>query len=152
MTTTAWHDFETQAPDLADHVRGRIQQHGLALLATLAADGSPRISGVEPIFHDGHLWLAMMPDSVKGRDLHRDGRLALHNATVDKDVTHGDVKIHGTAVPAHDRRPPGTPEVGPDSDLFDVDLTRVATIAVDDDHLVIRTWTPGRPVRTRTRS
>lgn len=150
--TTTWHDFETKAPDLADHVRSRIQQHGLALLATLTADGSPRISGIEPIFHDGHLWLAMMPDSAKGRDLHRDGRFALHNATIDKDVTHGDVKIHGIGVPTDDRDLSDTPDVGPDAELFDVDLTRIATIAVDHDHLVIRTWVPGQPVRTRTRT
>lgn len=149
--TASWHDFEDQAPDLAAHVRGRIQQHGLALLATLAADGAPRISGIEPIFHGDHLWLAMMPDSVKGRDLHRDGRFALHNATIDKDVTEGDVKIHGVALPSVTRDGPGTPDVGQDAELFHTALTRVASIAVDDDHLVIRTWRPGQPVLTRTR-
>lgn len=150
--TTAWNDFEHQAPHLADHVRDRLQRHGLALLATLAADGSPRISGIEPVFQGDHLWLAMMPDSVKGRDLRRDGRLALHNATIDKDVTHGDVKIHGVAVGANDRDQPGTPDVGADAELFHVDLTRVASIRVDTDHLVIRTWRPGQAVRTLTRS
>lgn len=131
--TTAWNDFEHQAPHLADHVRDRIQQHGLALLASLTADGSPCISGIEPVFHGDHLWLAMMPDSVKGRDR----RLALHNATIGKDVTHGDVKDPRCCGGRRRPQPAGTPDVGAAAELFHVELTRVASIRVDTDHLVI---------------
>lgn len=150
--TASWGDFVRQEPDFAAYVRGRLDEHGLALLATLTADGSPRISGIEPVITDEQLWLVMMPHSVKGADLHRDGRFALHNATIDKDVTTGDVKIHGVANPV----PPGhrhaALDVGDQVDLFRADLTRVTAIRVAADRLAIDTWRPGQPLTHRTRT
>ena len=149
--STFWKDFENEQPDFAKFARSRFEQHGLGLLATLMPDGAPRISGLEPIFHGDHLWLALMPGSVKGKDLKRDGRFALHNATIDKDVREGDVKIHGKAI----RLQPGDgfvpPEVGMEAELFYVDLKRVASIRVDIDHLVITSWRPGHPLVERQR-
>lgn len=149
--SASWRSFEEEAPDFARYVRGRIEQHGLGLLATIAADGAPRISGIEPVFSGGHLWFGMMPGSVKGRDLRRDGRFALHNATTDKEVTEGDVKIHGVATLVDDRGAPGIPDVGAEADLFRADLTRVASIRVATDHLVIEVWRPGRAVERQDR-
>src|SRR4051812_15999577 len=97
-----WTQFTDASPELADAVRGRFEAHGLALLATVRRDGSPRISGIEAFFADGELWLGMMDASLKARDLQRDPRLALHNATVDKDVADGDAKISGRAVEVFD--------------------------------------------------
>ena len=51
---TSWRIFETEAAPLAQLVRARIEAHGLALLATLRRDGSPRISGIEPFIHDAN--------------------------------------------------------------------------------------------------
>src|SRR5512134_3334938 len=104
---TTWNDFADQAPELAAFTEARIEAHGLALLATLRADGSPRISGLEPLITEGQLWFGMMPGSRKVADLERDPRFALHNATVDKAVTDGDVKISGRAVAV----PDGSPEM-----------------------------------------
>src|SRR3954447_26094731 len=95
--TSSWNETEEAAPELAAAVRGRFEAHGLGLLATLRRDGSPRISGIEPLFASGELWLGMMPASRKSADLLRDPRLALHSATVDKDVADGDAKIFGRA-------------------------------------------------------
>src|SRR3954452_14614397 len=94
---TSWNDFESAEPDLAGRVRARFEATGLALMATIRTDGSPRISGVEPLFTLGGLYLGMMPDGRKSADLTRDPRLALHNATVDKAVLDGDVKVSGRA-------------------------------------------------------
>jgi len=155
----SWNDVEHHAPDLAAFVRSRIEVHGLALLATLRADGWPRLSGIEPFFGDGELWLGMMPGSRKAADLRRDPRLALHNATVDKAVTGGDVKITGNAVevtdPAdHDRarrileeRTGEAPPPGPMT-LFAVDVLELAAIRPVVDHLEIQSWRPGEAVRT----
>ncbi len=93
-----WNDVEAAAPELAAAVKSRFEAYGLAILATLRRDGSPRVSGVEPLFALGKLWLGMMPDSRKGIDLLRDPRCALHNATTDKNVTEGDARISGKAV------------------------------------------------------
>lgn len=151
MLTAPWDEFARQEPDFAAYVERRIEEHGLALLATLDADGGPRISGIEPIFAGGQMWLAMMPRSRKGADLRRDGRFALHNATVDKDVTQGDVKINGLARLLEGDERVGAPDVGDQADLFGVDLTRVSSIRVGDAHLVMEHWRPGEALTRRTR-
>src|ERR671935_3336335 len=98
----AWRDVASAAPELAALVRARFEATGLGLLATLRRDGSPRISGIEPLFTADDLWLGMMPGSRKAADLLRDPRFALHSATTDKQVTHGDAKINGRAVVVED--------------------------------------------------
>src|SRR5688572_25451481 len=95
---TNWHEVTTAAPELAATVQARFDAHGLGYLATLRADGAPRISGIEPLFADGELWLGMMDGSRKANDLRRDPRCELHNATIDKAVTEGDVRVSGRAV------------------------------------------------------
>ncbi len=99
---TTWGDFEHEAPELAGRVQARFDDTGLALVATLRADGSPRISGWEPLFADGQLWLGSMPESRKLADVRRDPRLTLHNATADKNVAQGDATISGRAVEVTD--------------------------------------------------
>jgi hypothetical protein len=140
-----WTDFDLEAPDLAAFVRGRIEGHGLAILATIAADGSPRISAIEPMFAEGDLWLGSMPDSLKGEDLKRDPRFAMHNATTDKDVTEGDVKLNGLAV-FTEERPEFLSDMPAEADLFRVELVRVSSLRVAGDHLVIQRWRPGEAV------
>ena len=99
---TTWGDFEHEAPELAGRVQARFEDTGLALVATLRADGSPRISGWEPLFADGQLWLGSMPESRKIADVRRDPRLTLHNATTDKNAAQGDATISGRAVEVTD--------------------------------------------------
>jgi len=151
---SAWHDVSQEAPELAAFVRARIDTHGLALLATLRRDGAPRISGIEPLFADGELWLGMMPGSLKALDLQRDARFALHNATVDKQVTEGDVKIAGAAVEVGDEAKTAfveafaaatgaPPPPGPFT-LFRADVTEIVSIRPDVEHLVIESWHAGR--------
>jgi hypothetical protein len=153
---TSWDDFTGAEPDLAARARSRFEAHGLALMATIRADGSPRLSGIEPLFTGGELWLAMMPGGRKSDDLRRDPRLALHNATTDKAVTDGDVKVSGRVVAVADpdtvgryvaafERATGAPPPPGPFDLWRVDVTEVAMIAPGDDHLVVETWRPGRP-------
>lgn len=88
-----WAEFEAEASELAAKLRARVEASGLAFLATLRREGSPRISGVEPSIALGELWIGMMPDSLKGVDLQRDPRLALHSASIDKEMKEGDAKL-----------------------------------------------------------
>jgi hypothetical protein len=156
---TSWNDFAAAAPELSTLVQARIQDTGLAMLATLRADGSPRISGIEPTIFDGEIWLGMMDRSLKARDLQRDPRLSLHNATVDKELTRGDVKISGRGVEITDDETKraflktfietngyGPPEDSP-LQLFTVDITEVASVQPGGDHLVIQSWSPERGLR-----
>ena len=151
---TSWLDVETTQPDFARRVRLRFQATGLALVATLRADGSPRISGWEVLFDLGEIWLGSMPESRKGADVRRDPRLALHSATADKDVKEGDAKISGRAVEVTDDderaafskafRTTISIEVPTPFDLFRVDITEISMLRPDGDHLDIEWWRPGQ--------
>ncbi|MGZ4695743.1 MAG: pyridoxamine 5'-phosphate oxidase family protein [Acidimicrobiales bacterium] len=153
---TTWNDVEAAQPDLAGRIRTRFEATGLALVATLRSDGSPRISGWEPLFELGQLWLGSMPSSRKGADVRRDPRMSLHSATADKDVEEGDAKISGRAVEvtdAHDRdafarafQADNGIEVPTPFDLFRVDVTEISMLRPGGDHLVIEWWRPGEPL------
>jgi hypothetical protein len=149
----SWSDVVRHAPEIAALTQARIETTGLGLLATIRRDGFPRISGIEPTFAAGEVWLGMMLDSLKARDLQRDPRCALHNATVDKDVKDGDVKITGRAVEVLDdeTRTAFRDDVkartgydpGIDFHLFRLDVTEVSTLRPGGDHLVIESWRAG---------
>ena len=50
----------------------------VAYLATVRADGSPRLHPFCPILAASRLWAAIPASSPKGRDLRRDGRCVIH--------------------------------------------------------------------------
>jgi hypothetical protein len=150
-----WAEVEAEVPELAARAQKVFDAHKHKTLATLRADGSPRVSGIEAEFWRGELWLGSMADSRKGADLQRDPRFALHSATVDPDLTEGDAKLSGRAVPAtrdefvaYVRRLQEHAEPVPeeDFDLFRGDLAELVLITIGDpaDHLVIETWREGR--------
>lgn len=152
----SWSDVLTAAPQLASRVQARFDAHGLGLLGTLRRDGSPRISGIEPLFANGELWFGMMPESRKAADLLRDPRFTLHNATVDKQVAEGDAKIsgrallvddpetfaryHGTSTDSGDALPPGP------FPLFRADVSEISMVQPAGDHLDIDWWREGGEV------
>ena len=94
-----WEEVNASAPEFAETVRAIFDAHRHKTLATLRKDGSPRISGIEADFRDGHLWLGMMWGSRKALDLRRDPRFVLHSGTgdVDSATWQGDAKIAGRA-------------------------------------------------------
>ena len=49
--------------------RGKATEAGVLLVGTTKADGSARISGVEPLVMGGELWLSMMTTSTRALDL-----------------------------------------------------------------------------------
>lgn len=156
---TTWNDVRAAAPELAGLVQDRFEATGLALLATLRADGAPRLSGIEPSFWDGELWLGSMWDARKAHDLRRDPRLALHAATVDKDVKEGDAKIAGRAEELDDDALKGRfgrafgedngfdPNTHGPWHLFRVEVTELVHVRPGDDALVIESWRPGEAPR-----
>src|ERR687890_1233267 len=79
----SWHQVEQAEPDFAQRGRELFDAHKHKTIATLRADGSPRISGIEASFEDGELTFGSMSRARKGADLRRDPRFALHSATVD---------------------------------------------------------------------
>ncbi|MCU1457347.1 MAG: pyridoxamine 5-phosphate oxidase-related FMN-binding protein [Actinomycetia bacterium] len=148
----SWTDIERVAPELATAVRERFEATGLGLLGTLRADGSPRVSGLEPLFALGELWFGMMPDGRKSNDLLRDSRFAIHSATVDKQVNDGDAKISGRALLVEDDAviaryraefavSGGEPPPPGPMHLFRADVAEMSILRPAGDHLDIRWWT-----------
>jgi hypothetical protein len=137
----SWSDFEAAAPSLAARVRERLDAHVHKTIATVRADGSPRISGTETRIEDGELLIGSMWNARKARDLRRDPRFALHSGSDDPPEWPGDAKLAGVAV-----------EVATDegeSHTFRLDLREVSTVGLNEarDRLVIEVWTPERGVR-----
>lgn len=148
----SWGEFEEQAPELASRVRARFEAHKHLLIATLRRDGAPRISGIEVLVWDGGLWLGMMPDSMKGRDLLRDPRFALHSAPVDLTLAEGDAKVSGRAHRVTDDAELGGywQALGREpmaAIVFRADLDDAAITRVSGDELVIDSWGAGAAPR-----
>jgi hypothetical protein len=141
----SWRDVERAEPEFARRVQALFDAHRHKTIATLRADGAPRISGIEAAFQDGELTFGSMPNARKGADLRRDPRFALHSATVDpvdgaEAQWPGEAKVAGRAVLV------GAVAAGPDGDLFHADVTEVVHTHLDEKatRLVVEWWTPDR--------
>jgi pyridoxamine 5'-phosphate oxidase-like protein len=146
---TAWRDVEQAEPDFAARVRALFDAHRHKTIATLRADGSPRISGIEAAFEGGELVFGSMSNARKGADLRRDPRFALHSATVDpiegsEARWPGEAKIAGRAIAA---RPISD---GVDGDRFHADIAQVVHTHLNEvaTMLVVEWWTPTHGLRT----
>jgi hypothetical protein len=75
-----WGELAASAPEIAEAGRTLVYQFGVGLgfLATLRADGAPRLHPVCPVVHDGGLYVFIGNQSPKLGDLQRDGRYSLH--------------------------------------------------------------------------
>jgi hypothetical protein len=75
-----WGGLARTAPEVEAFGRAMLYQHdvGLAFLATVGADGAPRVHPACPVLTTGGLYAFVIP-SPKQRDLHRDGRYSLHS-------------------------------------------------------------------------
>src|SRR6478752_6660965 len=145
---TRWQDVEQAAPEFAQRVRALFDAHRHKTVATVRADGSPRISGIEAAFEDGELVFGSMADARKGADLRRDPRFALHSATVDpvegsEAQWPGEAKISGRAIAAG----PLTEEA--DGDRFHGDIAEVVHTHLNEQAtmLVVEWWTPTQGLR-----
>jgi hypothetical protein len=141
---TRWQDLDAAEPEFARRVRELFDAHRHKTIATLRADGSPRISGIETVFEDGDLFFGSMSNARKGADLKRDPRFALHSATVDpvdgeEAKWPGEAKIAGRAVHVG----------GEDSDRFRVEVSEVVHTHLNAEAtlLVVEWWTPENGLR-----
>ena len=155
----SWSEIEASEPLFAAAVRARLEAGKHKTIATLRADGSPRISGTEADLIDGELWFGSMPRSRKARDLQRDPRFALHGASEDPPEWSGDAKLSGRAEEVTDpervaaylrgRAEAGNeadPEALGDFHLFRGEIEEVVLVGLNDarDRLVIEHWREGR--------
>jgi hypothetical protein len=98
----SWRTFACVEPEFAAAVRGLVHQYGpgYGYLATIRADGAPRVHPVSPAIVDGGLFCFLM-DSPKRRDLLRDDRYALH--TFPAEDCDDEAYLTGRARPVEDR-------------------------------------------------
>lgn len=159
-----WSELERRQPRLAERARERIVDPGVVLVVTIRRDGTPRLSPVEPFLLDGRLWLSMLWQSWKARDLLRDPRVLVHGIVTGRDGTDGEVKLRGRVRVEHDvgRQQAyadavtdalgWSPEVGR-FHLFEVDVGDVTSIRYaesGDQH--VTSWPPGREFVRRATS
>ncbi len=149
VDAVTWAEFEQADETLAKRVMARIEGHRHVIMATLRADGSPRVSGMEAPIRSGHLWLGMTPGSRKAVDLGRDPRFSLHSAPDAENLAKGDARIDGIAqhadasqqqvfVAGH-RYSIDDPSI---MVLYVAMITRVVLVRVSGDSLLIERWTP----------
>lgn len=159
VSTVRWGEFEEAAPQIATLARERFERDQLVLVGTLRTDGSPRISPNEVDFAAGRLFLGMMWNSRKSRDLERDPRLTIHSVPPGRDNPLGDVKLYGRAVAEED------PEVRtafedaveariqwrPDRyHLWSLDVEAASYVLLAPEQRIL-SWTPGTGVRRLSR-
>jgi len=140
-----WDEFDTSEPAFARRVRDLLDAGRHKTIATLRADGSPRISGIECEITEGDLRFGSMSGSRKGADLERDPRFALHGPTFHpvegKEAEWpGEAKVAGRA--RTDGPVPG--EDAPDGQMFVADIDEVVVTGLNPEgtRLVVESWTP----------
>jgi Pyridoxamine 5'-phosphate oxidase len=148
-----WAEIEQAEPEFARRVQQLFDAGRHKTIATLRADGSPRISGIECEFADGNLRFGSMTDARKGADLKRDPRFAIHGPTFHPEEGKesewpGEAKIAGRAILAGAIASDEGSEQ-PDGEMFVTDITEVVVTALDDaaTKLVVESWTPERGLR-----
>lgn len=122
-------------------------------IATLRADGAPRISGTEVEFEEGRVYIGTGDDARKTVDILRDPRVAIHSPTRDPlpdGSWVGEAKFSGVAVevPVPDHYPPN-------GKRFRIDLTSAVYTGLTDEQpprLRIRLWRPAVGVETMFRA
>jgi len=148
-----WKEIEDSAPQFAASVRRHLDTRVHKTIATLRADGSPRISGIEAFFADDDLWFGSMPNARKALDLRRDPRFALHSGSVDPPEWEGDAKLTGRAEELTEPkrrlaifRNQGSDPPSEESHLFRAEIHEAVRIGLNEvrDRLVIELWRPGR--------
>ena len=146
-----WEEFKRSDPELAALGEERFDRTGLVLIGTIRKNGWPRISPVEPLITDGHLYLGMMLQSRKALDLLRDPRCTVHSTIWDRAGTEGEFKVYGHAVDVRDieaRRRYGEAlyqkiQIRPEESeyhLFSVDIQSVAFVIIQNEEMTHREW------------
>ena len=154
-----WSGLETEAPELAALGRERLEAARLVMLGTIRADGSPRISPVEPFLIKGHLLLGVMTKSAKARDLTRDPRCAVHSIVHAPNAGEGELKLFGRVDVVREpalRNASDEPwwvPLGDDRALVvSLDVERAAFVSWDLEGglMTVRRWSPERGAATST--
>ena len=148
----AWKAIEQAEPEFAGRVWRLFDAGRHKTIATLRADGSPRISGIECEFKDGDLRFGSMTGALKG---------PTSSGTPDSPYTAPPSTLRGQGVrlagrgedrrPSHPCRPVNTSEASeqPDGEMFVADITEIVITGLNAEatKLAVESWTPERGLR-----
>jgi hypothetical protein len=125
-----WADLEAADAELAALAWTllAVPGFGFGYLATVRADGGPRVHPVMPFIVDGRLELFVVP-SPKLEDLRRDGRWALHSTG--SETVNDELYVTGTAVIIDD------PTAGPRSVARRSEAVATYPGSVAEDHALL---------------
>jgi len=145
----SWQALAESGPDLAAFGAERLHDR-VSYLATIKADGKPRLSPVRPVVAGGRLFVFTEMGSPKVRDLEGDGRYALHGtATGDDPWDLREFAVEGVARRAHDA---GTRAIANGGSAFPRD-ERFLLFELDVVAAMSTVYGPdGRPQRERWRA
>lgn len=144
-----WQRFATDAPEMAGLGKQLLEQSRVAVVGTIRADGSPRISSIEPVILDGQIYLGMMWRSRKALDLLRDPRLVLRNAICTSTGNEAEIILRGRAVDIHEGEERGRYRdavamqiawTEPRFHLFAVDIESAALIRYERGEQAVKLW------------
>jgi hypothetical protein len=128
----SWQEFRRSQPEAAAVGRALLYDVGVGLgfLATVRPDGGPRLHPMCPLLTDDGAYAFIVP-SPKQRDLHRDGRYALHSIPLEvnedafyltgrvRHVVDGTLRRQLGEQFADERSALSIPPPGPEQDLFE---------------------------------
>jgi len=152
-----WRTLHTEAPELVAIGEERLRRFGLAMLGTLRADGSPRISTVEPRIAADELVFALIRGSAKALDLARDPRCTLHSIVDDPDSGDPELTIRGRFVEVDDETRRADPDAWwltyadavPLVGTVELEAATVVRFDLQAGEISILSWTPRRGVSER---
>ena len=145
-----WQTLRSLAPDLVTVGEERLRQFRLAMLGTVRADGSPRISPVEPYLGSGELLFGVIRGSAKAHDLLRDPRCTLHSTIDDPDAGQPELTLRGrfTEVDASTRRADpdawwlSFEETAPLVGTIELEAASLLRFDLERGELSVTHWTP----------
>jgi hypothetical protein len=146
----SWRILRNEAPELVAIGEEPLRRFGLAMLGTLRADGSPRISTIEPRIAADELVFALIRGSAKALDLQRDPRCTLHSIVDDPDSGDPELSLRGRFVEVGDETRRADPEAwwltyedaAPLVGTIELDAAVVIRFDLERGEISILRWTP----------
>ncbi|MCP4434237.1 MAG: pyridoxamine 5'-phosphate oxidase family protein [Actinomycetia bacterium] len=155
-----WSEVVDSAPELAQAVQDRFEAHPHHVVATLHADGRPRVTGTNVMFNDGMFWMGSMDSSRRGADLLRDPRCAVHSAPLDEEMGEGagDARVEAIAQALEPEvsqrliRQIFGEDASMDGDMSELRVCSLSLVTIEGEEMRIRWWTPEGGERDLRRS
>lgn len=151
----SWRTLRESAPAIVAAGEDRLRRYRLAMLGTIRADGSPRISPVEPYLGGGELLLGVIRGSAKASDLLRDPRCTLHSIVDDPDAGDPELTLRGRFVEVDEATRRADPaawwllyeERAPLVGTIDLEAASLLRFDLERGELSVTSWTPAGGVR-----